>query len=237
MAKTLIKKLHKKLEHEDNNAAEEDNNYNLIEESDAVEKREKFEKAISAQNNIWGYSNQGLEAKKAAMTMLSTKTGMYAKIPLVCKADNCPYADTCQLLPYDLAPVGEYCPIETSQIELRSVAYAKDMDIDNASFTDRTLLNEIVGYDVMLERCRALMAKEGTPVIDVVIGIAENGDEIKQPVVSKSWEAYNKIVQRRNEAYQLMMMTRKDNKDKTTTEEKSISQILAESTIDADDND
>lgn len=197
------------------------------------ESRKNFEKMIATQNNIWGYGEKGLEAKKAAMTMLSTKTGMYARIPLICKADNCPYASTCKLLPYDLAPEGEYCPLETAEIEMRACQYAKDVDIDTTSFTDITLLNEIIGYDIMLERCRSLMAKEGTPVIDVVVGVAENGEEIRQPAVSKAWEAYEKIVKKRNEAYQLMLMTRKDNKDKVEVGQNSISEIL--STIDNDE--
>lgn len=166
------------------------------------------------------------------MTMLSTKTGLYAKIPLICKAESCPYSESCQLLQYDLAPIGQYCPVETARIEMSACSYAKDIDIDNTSFTDRTLLNEIIGYDIMLERCRALMAKEGTPVIDVVIGVADDGTEIKQPTVSKAWEAYEKISKKRNEAYQLMMMTRKDNKNNTQNEEKSVSEVL--STIDSE---
>ena len=206
-----------------------------LEDSYSEECRKNFEKMLTTQNNIWGYSKKGLEAKQAAMTMLSTKTGMYAKIPLICKGDNCPYADTCRLLPYDLISEGEYCPVETAEIEMRACNYARDVDIDMSSFTDRTLLNEIIGYDIMLERCRALMAKEGTPVIEVVAGIADNGEEIKQPTVSKAWEAYERIVKKRNEAYQLMMMTRKDNKDKVETGQNSISEIL--STIDTEEGD
>lgn len=163
--------------------------------------------------------------------MLSTKTGMYARIPLICKAQGCPYSDTCQLLKYDLAPIGEYCPVETARIEMSACSYAQDIDIDTTSFTDRTLLNEIIGYDIMLERCRALMAKEGTPVIEITTAVNELGDEIKQPTVSKAWEAYERISKKRNEAYQLMMMTRKDNKNNNQETQQSMSEILA--TIDS----
>ena len=165
------------------------------------------------------------------MAMLSTKTGMYAKIPLICKSRQCPYSDTCKLLAYDLAPEGEYCPLETAMIEKSACSYAQDIDIDSTSFTDRTLLNEIIGYDIMLERCRALMAKEGTPVIEITTGITELGDEIKQPTVSKAWEAYERISKKRNEVYQLMMLTRKDNKNNNQENQQSMSEILSTLTV------
>lgn len=191
----------------------------------AVADRERFEANILAQGP-WGYSEKAMEAKKAAMTMLSTKTGMYARIPIICKADCCPYSETCPLLPYDLAPLGEKCPVETAQLELRAVQYADEIGYDESSFSDRQMLNDIIGYDIMLERCRALMAKEGTPVIEVVAGISESGEEIRQPAVSKAWEAYEKIVKKRNETYQLMMMTRKDNKKAGETEDNNLQSIL-----------
>ena len=191
---------------------------------EAERNREVLEKNI---NNLWGYSAAGLESKKAAMTMLSTKTGMYARIPIVCKGDGCPYAESCQLLPHNLAPYAEYCPIETTQIEYRFQGYAQDFGIDNASFTDKCLISEIINCDIMMERCIALMAKEGTPVVDIVAGISEHGDEILQPEVSKYWEAYERAVKKRNEAYNLMMATRKDKKN-DEKDNKSLSQILSE---------
>ena len=191
----------------------------------AIVDRERFEANLLAQGP-WGYSEKAMEAKKAAMAMLSTKTGMYARIPIICKADDCPYAETCPLLPYDLAPLGEKCPVETAQLELKAVQYAEEIGYDEASYSDKQMLNDILGYDIMLERCRALMAKEGTPVVEIVAGIAENGEEIKQPTVSKAWEAYEKIVKKRNETYQLMMMTRKDNKKAGDADEDSLQDIL-----------
>jgi hypothetical protein len=197
------------------------------ERTQSVVNRENFEAMLVAQN-LWGHSDVGLQAKRAAMTMLSTKTGMYAKIPLLCKADSCPYSDNCPLLPYDLAPHGEYCPVETAQIELRAISYSQEFDLENASFTDKNLVNEIISLDIMLERCKALMAKEGTPVVEIVAGMTERGEEIKQPAVSKAWEAYEKMSKKRNEDYQLMMATRKDKKDNGEGKEKTVTEIIAE---------
>ena len=206
--------------------AEAPTDLNVAERTAAMANRENFESQLVAQN-LWGHSDIGLQGKRAAMSMLSTKTGMFARIPLLCKADSCPYSESCPLLPYDLAPHGEFCPIETAQIELRAVSYSQEFDLDRSSFTDKNLVNEIIGLDIMLERCKALMAKEGTPVVEIVAGISENGDEIKQPCVSKAWEAYEKISKKRDNAFQLMMATRRDKKE-TGEKEKSVTEILAE---------
>lgn len=192
---------------------------------EAVMNRENFERNLS---NTWGYSNVGIEAKRAAMSMLATKTGMYARIPLMCKAESCPYSDSCSLLPYNLAPIGEPCPVETAQIEIRFAGYEKDFNLDNASFTDKNLVAELINHDIMLERCKALITKEGVLVTDVVAGVSENGEEFYRPEVSKHWEAYERIQKKRNEIYQLMMATRRDNKDKEGSGEDSLTKAMAD---------
>jgi hypothetical protein len=190
---------------------------------EAIQNRENFESNVQ---NLWGHSSLGIEAKRAAMTMLSTKTGMYARIPLVCKSDDCPYSESCQLLSYNLAPTGEYCPMETAQIEIRFHGYSQDFDLDTASFTDKNLVSEIINYDIMIERCKALIAKEGVLVIDVIAGATEQGELFYRPEVSKHLEAHDKLTRRRNEVYQLMMATRRDKKGEVDASQ-SITDILA----------
>lgn len=193
--------------------------------NEAIMNRENFERNLS---NTWGYSNVGIEAKRAAMSMLATKTGMYARIPLMCKAESCPYSDSCSLLPYNLAPIGEPCPVETAQIEIRYAGYEKDFNLDTASFTDKNLVAELINHDIMLERCKSLITKEGVLVTDVIAGIAENGEEFYRPEVSKHWEAYERIQKKRNEIYQLMMATRKDNKSNEGSGEDSLTKAMAD---------
>lgn len=203
-----------------------------IELEEAIEKRKALEANVT---NVWGHSSLGIEAKKAAMTMLSTKHGMYAKIPLVCKGDGCPYSDNCLILKYDLAPQGEACPVETAEIEARFAGYSSDFDLEFSSFTDKALVSEIINLDIMIERCKALMSKEGVPITDVCAGIDGDGNVIMRPEVSKSVEAYEKFTKKRNEIFQLMMATRKDNK-KDTVETVSIHDIINQA-IDAESGD
>lgn len=200
--------------------------------SEFTAQRQKLERAMQSENP-WNRSPLGIEAEKAAMAMLSTKHGMYAKVPIACKGESCPYAFQCELLKYGLAPAGERCPLETARMSAEYAGYAKEFNIDEASQTDKTLISEIISMDILLDRCQALMAKEGTPVIEVLAGISDSGDEIMQPAVSKAWEAFQSISKRRNDNMQLMMATRRDRK--SDDKEKNVQQdILAEVISDPD---
>lgn len=190
---------------------------------EAIANRENFEANLQ---NMWGYSEVGVEAKRAAMSMLSTKTGMYSRIPLVCKADGCPYAETCSLLPYNLAPLGEPCPIETAQIELRYAGYENDFDLEEASFTDKNLVISLINCDIMIERCKALLNKAGVLVEDVFAGVSEQGDVYFKPEISKHWEALERAERKRDGVYDLMQATRKNKKGETNQKD-SLTDMIA----------
>lgn len=181
----------------------------LVEYEEAKSKRELFEQNIS---NIWGYTPLGLEAKKAAMSMLSTKTGLYAKVPIHCKQEDCPYAQTCSLLEAGLAPYGQKCPYETAMIETRYVAYEKDYGLDTASFTDNTIISELINLDVQIERCKSLLATQQIAIEEVIVGISEDGREMTKPEVSKAWELYERASNRRDKILDSMLGTRKSRK-------------------------
>lgn len=196
----------------------------IQEQEAAIEARKRFESNIA---NIWGHSSVGMQAKQAAMTMLSTKSGLYAKIPIVCKTDDCPYASSCNLLPYGLAPLGEKCPWETAMIETRYQAYVEDYDLDEASFTDKTIISELVNIDIMLERTKALLSAEQVPITEVVAGMTESGEEFTRPEISKAYELYERNLNRRDKILESMLGTRRSRKGQTegTT---SFSDLLAD---------
>lgn len=195
----------------------------LMSKEEAVAARERLEANIS---NIWGHSIVGFEAKKAAMSMLSTKSGLYAKIPITCKAHQCPYADSCVLLDAGLATQGEKCPWETALIETRYAAYVKDYNLDESSFTDRTLISELVNIDVMLERTKALLAKEQVPITEVVAGMTESGEEFTRPEVSKAYELYERNLNRKERILDSMLGTRKSKKGQQSDDTSDINVLL-----------
>lgn len=186
----------------------------LLEETEEIRLLEKqrrtFEEMLTVNKNPWNYNAKGLESVKAAMSMLSTKTGLYSKVPIYCKGEKCPYQETCMLLAYGLAPQGQPCPVETTQIEQRHKRYTVEFELDETSFTDMNLVSEIVYLEIMMERCKALLSKEQTPVVEITTGISENGREIKQPSVSQAYIAYEKMSKKRDSNYQLLAATRRD---------------------------
>lgn len=195
----------------------------LMKQQEAVEARKNFESNIA---NIWGHSSVGIQAKQAAMTMLSTKSGLYAKIPITCKADTCPYAHSCALLPYGLAPLGEKCPTEAAMIETWYSEYLEDYDLDEASFTDKTLIAELINIDIMLERTKALLSGEQVPITDVVAGMTESGEEFTRPEISKAFELYERSLNRKDKILKSMLGTRESKKG-NTEETTSISDLLS----------
>lgn len=196
----------------------------LQEQQEAIEARERFESNIA---NIWGHSAVGIQAKQAAMTMLSTKSGLYAKIPITCKTDSCPYASSCALLPYGLAPLGEKCPWETAMIETRYAAYLEDYNLDESSFTDKTLISELINIDIMLERSKALLSAEQVPITEVVAGMTESGEEFTRPEISKAYEIYERNLNRKDKILESMLGTRRSRKGQSE-EATSISDLLAD---------
>lgn len=202
-------------------------------ELEIVDKRLKDFTAMLSSQNVWGHDQKGLKAIQAAMSMVSVKTGMYARIPIFCKAGNCPYNESCGLDKYGLAPEGQACPVEIAQIQKRYAEYSDEFGLDdpdnNISFTDRNLIDEIITMEIYMERCKALMSKELSPVQMTVAGVDADGKVVESPNISKAAEAYEKFSKKRNDDYRLLMATRQDKKkDQVQEKERSLMDYIQE---------
>jgi hypothetical protein len=176
----------------------------------AIEKRKAFEAMMDNVGNPWGYSEGALESKKAAMTMLSTKTGLYTRIPIICKGQCCPYGATCGLLEFGLDVLGERCPLETTMIEQKLANYTQEFDLDESSYTDWTMVKELINAEIMIERCMALMSQDGSAIEEIFIGTSESsGTDYFRRDISKVQELYERNLKIKERILDTMMATRK----------------------------
>lgn len=202
----------------------------IIEAERAIEKRESFLAKLNRDNNVWGHSPMSNEAKKAAMAMLSTKTGLYAGIPILCKEEACPYAQTCELFLNGLVDRGQKCPWECAIVESRYAGYERDFELNdpNTSYTDQLLVVDLIKCDVMIERATRLVSLDGSPVMEVVAGVSDKGQEFTRPEISKAVEALEKHQNSKYKILDMMTATRKAKKG-DSVDSKTIYQMFEES--------
>ena len=196
--------------------------------AEAEELENKLAMFKESQANPWGYSPKGQVAKSAAMAMLSTKSGLYARIPITCKGCGCPYSETCELLKAGLEPVGEKCAIETELIDRAFEGYKYDFGLDdNANYTDLNIIKNIITCDVMLERAQALMAQEGSAISETYAGSNEKtGEDFYNKDISKALELYERHEKQRSRLYDMMLATRKSKAQTKQANENSVNDMM-----------
>lgn len=155
-------------------------------------------------------SEKAREAMRLATSMFSTKHGLFASVPLVCKGDECPYKDTCVAYMYGVAPKGERCPVEIANITQRFDQYCKELDIDSSKMVNVGLVKELIDCEIMIERCNQLLATEGNLIKDVVVGVSEAGTPFYRPEIHKALDIKNNNMRRKNDILQLLNSTPKD---------------------------
>jgi len=158
----------------------------------------------------WKVSEKGLEAIKVAVAMTQTKHGLYASIPMLCKAEECPYAKVCPLVDMEMAPRGERCPLEIAMILNKFEEYSKHFGVTEEDTVDLGLIRDLIDYDIQLFRADNKIAIEGDFVEDVVVTVTESGEVITNPQLSKATEYKEKIQAKRYKVLELMNSTRKD---------------------------
>lgn len=175
-------------------------------ESELVELLDKFVQ----QYNSWGYTEDGQLLYDKAMHMLATDHAIYARMPIICKGENCIYKND-PLHKAGIVKVGEPCICETTLIASKFAQYQEEFKLDESSYTDKVLVHELITLDLLISRAmQYINNKDYEPVVDVVTNITETGQEITQPMVSKGIELYTNLVQKRDKVFELLSATRKD---------------------------
>lgn len=158
----------------------------------------------------WQLSDKGKEAIQIAVEMSNTKHGMYASVPMLCKAEECPYAKVCPLISMGKAPEGERCPIEIGMILTKYEDYADEFGIDEKNIVDMGFVKDLIDCDIQVFRAENKMAIDGDFIEEFTVTVTEAGEEINDIRLSKAVEYKDKILSKKHKILQLMNSTRKD---------------------------
>lgn len=161
--------------------------------------------------SAWKLSEAGVAAIKHGVAMSKTKHGMYASIPMLCRGQECAYADVCPMLQQGFDPTGERCPLEISLILTRFEDYKEEFGVQEEDFVDMSLIKDLIDYDIQLMRAENKMAIDGDFTEENVVGIDDStGDPIVQKKISNAADYKDRIIVKRHKVLELMNSTRKD---------------------------
>ncbi|MBU5262098.1 hypothetical protein [Bacillus atrophaeus] len=171
------------------------------------------ESAKTLDHSSWTENPAAVQAIEVAKRLRQTKHGMYASVPIICKAEACPYAESCELQQMGIAPYSEKCPMEIAAIEDLFRRYCSDMNInpeDPSQQVDAIMVKEVVDIDISMLRCDKKMAISADFIIDQVISVTDDGDPISRQELHPLTEYKEKLRTQKYKTLNLLNSTRKD---------------------------
>jgi hypothetical protein len=178
------------------------------------------EHARNLDHSAWTRNPEAVQAIAIAKRLRQTKHGLYASVPIICKADACPYAESCELAQMSIAPYGEKCPMEIAAIEDLFARYCSDMNIDpddKAQQVDAIMVKEVVDLDIAMLRCDKKMAVSADFIIQQNVGMTEDGEAITREELHPLTEYKEKLRGQKFKTLNLLNSTRKDKHGSKTT--------------------
>lgn len=164
-------------------------------------------------HSAWTTNPSAVQAIEIAKRLRATKHGMYASVPIICKAESCPYAESCELQQMNIAPYGDKCPMEIAAIEDLFTRYCSDMNIDpedKAQQVDAIMVKEVVDIDISMLRCDKKMAISADFIIDQVVNVTDDGEVISRQELHPLTEYKEKLRAQKFKTLNLLNSTRKD---------------------------
>lgn len=192
-------------------------------------------KAMVKQNEGWMANKSNVRVLNAARMIRkqSPKRSILHSIPLVCKADECPFRETCPLFEHGLAPYKERCPIEIAAIEDLFDRYCKELGIDPEdpeNTIDTMMVKEVVDTDILLLRCDNKLAVDADFVVENVVGADREGNPISQKSLHTASSYKETLRASKFKTLQLLNSTRRDKNDdsgKKQTEAERVAEMMA----------
>jgi len=121
------------------------------------------------------------QIKRLVLYLNTLKHGFSATAPMICLAEQCPYAKKCPLGANNSYPIGKECPIEGTLIEMWYNDYVRELGIDPESKVDGALVGDLVLWEVLEKRATEELANNPSILQKTVAGFQQTPDGL-QPI-------------------------------------------------------
>lgn len=165
---------------------------------------------------MWGVDPAVIKEIGNMNRVYTSKHGMFASVPIICKGPDCAYKDVCMVSPGQRT-VGHRCPMEIAAILSRYEQWCMHFEIntvqdaiDSKDLVDATLIKDLVNIEVQMLRAENKIALNGDIMADTLLDIDKKCQPYFGKIVSAETEFLMTLQDRKIKILNQLNATRKD---------------------------
>lgn len=172
--------------------------------------------------SLWNIPQAAMQESKQYASQIKMTHGMLAAVPILCKADQCPYVTVCTMSPQNRT-VGQRCPMEAAAMVTRFRQYCDHFDLNMSNPTssevvDMSLVNDLVEVEIQMLRAANRIAINGDFITTTIGSVDQKGNVYYEDALDPAVEYNDKMKDKRYKIYRLLDSTRKDKSSKAASE-------------------
>jgi hypothetical protein len=165
---------------------------------------------------MWGIAPAVIKEIGNMNRVYSSKHGMFASVPIVCKGPDCAYKDVCMVSQAQRV-VGQRCPMEIAAILSRYEQWCMHFEIntvqdaiDPKDLVDATLIKDLVNVEVQMLRAENKIALSGDIMSDTLLDIDKKCQPYYGKIVAPEVEFLMALQDKKIKILNQLNATRKD---------------------------
>jgi len=165
---------------------------------------------------MWGIDPAVIREIGNMNRVYSSKHGMFASVPIICRDVDCAYKDVCMVSPAQ-RKLGQRCPMEIAAILSRYEQWCMHFEIDTSNdmidskdLVDATLIKDLVNIEVQILRAENKIALNGDFMADTLLDIDKKCQPYFGKIVAPETEFLMTLQDRKIKILNQLNATRKD---------------------------
>lgn len=165
---------------------------------------------------MWGIDPAVIKEISNMNRVYTSKHGMFASVPIICRDTDCAYKDTC-MVSQTQRKLGKRCPMEIAAILSRYEQWCAHFEIDTSNDTidskdlvDATLIKDLVNIEVQILRAENKIALNGDFMADTLLDIDKKCQPYYGKIVAPEVEFLMTLQDKKIKILNQLNATRKD---------------------------